>query len=1092
MKFGIKIRLTAVLSFVSIFSMLAKTDDTKISINAENVSVAEAIEEAEATTVYRLVYSTKSIDLRRKLSINSEEDNMENFLNDLFSNTGTSNKIRNTQIVLNREKNTKRYHDLELTTITAQQLDIKGTILDTNGQPLAGANVIEKDTNNGSQSDFDGNFSITVSNPNATLVISYVGFVTQEISVNNETMVTVTLMEDAATLDEVVVVGYGTMRKSDLTGAISQVKGEVLNTISSSNPVEALQGRASGVAIVNSDASPGSSPAIRIRGSGSISASNEPLIVVDGFPLSNNNLNDISSNDIESMEVLKDASSAAIYGSRGANGVILITTKKGKKGQNNFEISASSGIATATRLPKMLGRTDFLNFINDAYTYSNGNPVYSASNPAPETNTNWQKEINRNLAKTQNYSIGFNGGKDKTTYMLSGNLFSQEGMVEGAGFKKLTVRTNLNHEFKPWLTIGTHLQVGRSKRNVRDNPTGNTFRYGWPTIPVKNPDGSWHYATEDPSVSSYFEGTWNPVSEASEVTNELSTDRILGDVYAIFTPLKNLTFKTNYGVDVSNEKQYEYYSSKSTTGIGTGGTGVGGQAYQRQTSQLTDNILTYANVWNKHRLSVTGVYSWQEYLFENLAVSGSGFQNDATGANDISYAPRESIGTNSDKYSNRLISWTARGSYSYADKYLLTVTGRYDGSSRFGENNKWGFFPSVGLAWRVDQESFMRNNEVISNLKLRTSYGVTGNQEIGNYQSLSVLESAYYVYNDMPILGFTETIGNPDLKWERNIQYNIGVDVSLWNKLDLSVDYYTRRTSDLLYDVPIPTTSGYSSMLQNIGEVKNSGLEFTAHARILDSDFKWDLSANFSTNDNKIVELYGGVDKINLGTSSAGIARYLIVGEPVNSVWGRESAGIIQTQEQLTSYQTIRPSAKLGEEMYVDHNKDNTINSSDYVNIGSTSPDFFYGISTNLSYKKLSLDIYGQGATGLASNADENYMIFGENQIQNRNYLPTQYAYQRMWSPTNPNGTFPRAGAQEVYLSNRTNGDLKYFIVKNIKLGYDFSSIIEKYNSIKELNVFITAQNFINTANHRGYNPENANVTFPYSKTMTIGIRAKF
>ena len=1098
LKFDLKMKLTTLFSLISFFSMLANTGYTQtISLDVENTPVSQIIDKIEATTEYRFVYNTKFVDLKRKVSIKVEDAHIDLILNNLFSNTSTSYKIRNTQIVLKDKKIDSKLSISEPTLsnkdIEIQDFQISGTVLDQYNQPLPGANILEKSTTNGTQTDFDGKFSLSVKNKNTTIVISYIGFVTQEITLNNRTTIEVTLKEDAASLDEVVVVGYGTMKKSDLTGAISQVKGDVLNTVSSSNPVEALQGRASGVAIVNNDASPGASPTIRIRGSGSISASNEPLIVVDGFPLSNNNLNDISSNDIESMEVLKDASSAAIYGSRGANGVILITTKKGKKGQNNLEVFASTGISTATRVPKMLDRSNFLNFINDAYTYSNGNPVYSASNPAPEYNTNWQKRIISNSAKTQNYSIAFNGGKDKTTYMLSGNIFSQDGMVEASGFKKITVRTNLDHEFKPWLTIGTHLQVGRSQRDVRDNPTGNVFRYGWPTIPVKNPDGSWYYATEDPSISSYFEGTWNPVSEASEVTNELSTDRVLGDAYAIFTPIKNVTFKTNFGVDIANEKQYEYYSSKSTAGIGTGNTGVGGQTYQRKTSQLTDNILTYSNEWNnKHRLSATAVYSWQEYIYEDLSVNGSGFQNDATGANDVSYATRESISTASNKYSNRLISWTARSSYSYADKYLLTITGRYDGSSRFGENNKWGFFPSVGLAWRVDQESFLSNSDLISNLKLRTSYGVTGNQEIGNYQSLSTLNPVYYVYNDTPILGFTETIGNPDLKWERNIQYNIGLDLSLWDRLDLSFDYYTRRTSDLLYNVPIPTSSGYSSMLQNIGEVKNLGLEFTAHARILDSDFKWDLTANFSTNKNEIVELYGDIEKINLGTSSAGIARYLVVGEPVNSVWARESAGIIQTQEQLTAYQAIRPSAKLGEEMYVDHVQDNTINSEDYINIGSTTPNFFYGISTNLSYKKLSLDIYGQGATGLASNSDDNYMIYGENQIQNRNYLPTQYAYDRMWSLSNTNGSFPRAGAQEVYLSNRTNGDWKYFIVKNIKLGYDFSSIVKNYDFVKELNAFVNAQNYINTANHRGYNPENGSVNFPYAKTIILGIRAKF
>ncbi|WP_308991290.1 TonB-dependent receptor [Mariniflexile litorale] len=1079
----------------TVFSLSAGNSFSQEKVVIESnksMSVNQVFKIIKHQTNYRFIYPKDLFKDSPEVYVKKGEILASKLLEQVLSSKDLNFELTENNTIVIKEKPS------QIDDTKKQGFQINGTVFDANNQPLPGANIIEKGTNNGTQTDFNGDFALKVSNANATLVFSYLGFVTQETAINSRTTITVNLLEDAASLDEVIVVGYGTMRKSDLTGAITQIKGDVFNTVSSSNPIEALQGKASGVSVINNDASPGATPTIRIRGSGSISAGNEPLIVVDGFPLINNNLNDINSNDIESMEILKDASSAAIYGSRGANGVILITTKKGKSGQNNLEVLGSTGFATPARLPKMLGRTDFINFINDAYTYSNGNPVYSASNPAPNYNVNWQDEIIQNVEQTQNYSVAFSGGNDKTTYMLSGNIFSQGGMVEASGFKKLTVRANLNHEYKPWLTVGTHLQTGRSQRDVRNDPTGDIFRYGWPTIPVKNDDGSWHYATEDPNISSYFEGPWNPVSNALEVTDELKSDRVLGDIYAIFTPVKNVTFKTNFGVDISNEKQYVYNTSESVSGINSGSTGNGGQTYMRKTSQLTDNILTYSNTWNdKHRLTATGVYSWQDYIYEDLKVSGSGFQNDATGANDISYASRESLSAESDKYSNKLISWTARASYSYADKYLLTATGRYDGSSRFGENNKWGFFPSIGFGWTIDKEPFMQNNDIISALKLRTSYGVTGNQEIGNYKSLSSLSTAYYVYDGVPILGFVETIGNPDLKWERNIQYNVGLDVSLWNRLDLNLDYYTRRTSDLLYNVPIPTSSGYSSMLQNIGEVKNVGLELTAHVRILDSDFKWDVTANISKNKNEIVELYGDVDRINLGSSSAGLASYLVVGEPVNSVWARESAGIIRTQDQLTAYQEIRSSAKLGEEMYVDHTPDKTINSDDYINIGATTPDLFYGISTSVSYKKLSLDIYGQGANGIASanglpdNA-ESYLIFGESQIQNRNYMPTQYAYDRMWSPTNTSGTFPRAGAQEVYLSDRTNGDWNYFIVKNIKLGYDFSSIITHVDWIKELNIYVNAQNYINTANHRGYNPENGNSNFPYSKAIILGFSAKF
>ncbi|WP_201300997.1 SusC/RagA family TonB-linked outer membrane protein [Sunxiuqinia indica] len=1077
-------KLTAFLLFLSFVSIASGSysQGTRISLKIENNSIIDVFNEIERVSDYGFFFKSDQLDMNKQYTVEFNDASIEDVMTRLLDKDKYNYEVIGRTIVVNRTDGV---------TNIGQARKIRGVVTDGAGAPLPGVTIVIEGTQTGTISALDGSYELEVPADAEFLVFSFIGMQTQKVSVSNAS--NVVMYDDTIGLEEVVAVGYGTMKKSDLTGSVTQVKAEDLVSVSASNPIEALQGRASGVAVINADASPGSSPTIRIRGSGSITAGNEPLIVVDGFPLVNNNLNDISSNDIESMEILKDASSAAIYGSRGANGVILITTKKGKRGQNNLEVSGSLGIATPARVPEMLGREDFVNFINDAYTYSNGTPVYSSSNPAPSYDVDWHDEIIRNSSKVQNYSVAFSGGKDKTSYMLSGNIFSQDGMVEASGFEKFTVRVNLDHEFKPWLTVGTHMQVGRSQRDVRDNPTGNIFRYGWPTVPVKNPDGSWYYATEDPSISSYFEGTWNPVAEASEVTNELSTDRLLGDVYALFTPVKNVTFKTNFGVDIANEKQYEYYTSNSSAGIGSGSTGTGGQTYRRKTSRLTDNILTYSNTWDKHRLTATGVYSWQEYVYEDLETSGSGFLNDATGANDMSYASIESISINSDKYSNRLISWTARASYSYDDKYLLTVTGRYDGSSRFGKNNKWGFFPSVGFGWRVTQEPFLAGNETITNLKLRTSYGVTGNQEIGNYQSLASLSTAYYVFDGVPILGFAETIGNPDLKWERNIQYNVGVDVGFWNRLDLNLDYYSRQTSDLLYNVPIPTTSGYSSMLKNIGEVKNVGLELTAHARIIDSEFKWDVTTNVSSNKNEVVELYGDVEKINLGSSTGGIARYLIVGEAVNSLWARESAGIITTQDQLTAYRTIRSSAELGEEMYIDKNDDKSINSEDYINIGSTEPDFFYGVSTSLSYKNLSLDIYGQGATGLAAQ-DENtgYLTFGENQVQNRNYLPTRYAYDRMWSEENPTGTFPRAGAQEISLSDRTNGGWNYFIVKNIKVGYDFSSMIRNLNWVSNLNFYVNAQNYLNFANHRGYNPENGKVDFPYAKTMIFGIRAKF
>lgn len=1098
-----KMKITCFLLFVfasSVFANTATSQVAKVSITMKNTTVAAVINVIEKQTDYLFVYSKNEIDLARKVSVDAQQQSVAEVLTEIFDKTNFIYAMEGSNIMLMQRSNTQQ-----------RGKQINGKVTDASGGTMPGVSVIVKGTTIGVITDITGNFSLSNVPANAKVVFSFVGMKTQEIDVTNKTTYNIVMIAEATVIDEVVVIGYGTQRKSDLTGAITQVKSQELASVSVSNPIQALQGRAAGVAVLTNN-QPGSSPTLRIRGSGSINAGNDPLYVVDGFPLMDNNLNDINSNDIESMEVLKDASSSAIYGSRGANGVVIITTKKGQKGKNNLSFSSYVGVQTPERLVKMLNRDEFIKYVNDAYTYSTGKPVYTSTSPAPSYNTDWGKAIVNNKSIIQEHSITFDGSKDQTSYMLSASMFSQEGLVAASGFKKYTLHNNMTHEFKKWLTVGTHMQISNSTQDIRDNATGDVFRFGWPTTPIKNPDGSWYYSFLDPQHDSYIEGSFNPIADGLEVTNQSIRNRLLGDVYAEITFTKNLKFKTNFGMDLSNTKGYQYSTSRSSAGLNTGGKGVGGQSYNKMMTNLTESILTYSNVWaGVHRFSATGVYSYQDFSYDAMNIKGSGFQNDATGANDMTLATRESVTYGSNKYGNKLSSWTARMSYNYDEKYMVTATGRYDGSSRFGQNNKWGFFPSLGFGWRINQESFLKNNKVISNLKLRTSYGVTGNQEISNYSSLPKLTSANYNYNNALMQGFTETIGNSDLKWERTTQYDFGVDLGLWNRIDFNLDYYDRTTNNLLYQVPIPTTSGYSSILNNVGEVKNNGFEFTLHARVIDRVFKWDLTTNISKNINKISKLYGNVEKILLGTSANGFAQFLAVGKPVNSVWTRESAGIIRTQEQLTAYRAIRSTAQLGEEMYVDQNANKSIGTDDYICIGSPEPKFFYGLSSNFEYKKFKLDIYGQGAYDYASIAgiDNNafgskstsigyasntgsYLIYGENQLMNSNYQPSQYAYDRMWSESNPNGIFPRAGAKDVYVSNRTNGGWNYFIVKNIKLGYDFSSAIKNINWIKELTVYVNAQNYISFANQRGYNPENGDVSYPWSKTMIFGINAKF
>ena len=563
----------------------------------------------------------------------------------------------------------------------------------------------------------------------------------------------------------------------------------------------------------------------------------------------------------------------------------------------------------------------------------------------------------------------------------------------------------------------------------------------------------------------------------------------MGDVYAEFQLAKGLTFKTNFGLDIANKRDYNYTTSKITTSTGYG---KGGNGYTKKMSRLTENILSYMNEWVDHRFTATGVYSWQNYMYETLSISGNGFANDETGAWDMGQANRETVEYGSDKYENSLISWTGRVTYAYKDRYLLTATARYDGSSRFGENNKWGFFPSIGLAWRASEEEFLAGNKVITNLKVRGSFGVTGNQEIGNYKSLAQLKVDNYIYNDTEIQGFYETIGNPDLKWERANQFDIGIDLSLWNRIHVTADYYHRKTSDLLYNVPIPSTSGFSSMLSNVGSVLNKGWELSITGNIIDlNDLKIDATVNLSRNTNKIKELYNDVQSITL-KSGLGLSSYLKVGESLNSRYALLADGIIRTEEQLAAYRKIEATAKMGDEMYKDLDGDNQITVKDQVNIGTTDPKLIYGVALNIQYKKWGISILGNGADDFVGGSS--YLQISENQLNASTIgVPSKYAYERMWSPSNPNGTYPAAGASNTHESDRVNSGWYYFVLKSMALNYDFGrNPFKAVKGIKGLSASLNFQNFITFSSQRGYNPENGDTSYPWIKSVSISVNAKF
>ena len=969
------------------------------------------------------------------------------------------------------------------------QNKITGTVTDAAGEPLIGVSIT-LDGGKGTVTNMEGKFSIDAKQ-GSKLKISYVGYAAQEVKVGKDTNLDIMLQEDNHLLNEVVSIGYGTQKKRDLTGSLATVKSDELTAISASNPIQGLQGRVTGLA-VTTNSRPGESPTMRIRGNGSISAGNDPLIVVDGFPLMNSSINEINVNDIASVEVLKDASATAIYGSRGSNGVIMITTKTGAKDTKNLTFNANYGFQMPGRIIETMSHDQFVDFINARYQNASGITVYDNNNPAPATNTDWQRESMYSSKPVQDYSVSLDGTSGDTQYMLSGGVYMQDGLLPSSEFDKYTFHTNLQHKFNNFIKLGTHVQYSYTNANMAtlNNQQGelnSIWRTGWNTLPVYRADGTFAVPADDPTISTYFgDGAyWNPVANYKEVTTKKAISRLFGDVYAELQLAKHLTFRTNFGLDISNERDYNYTTSKMTSSTGTGS---GGNGYIKKTSNISENILTYSNAWDAHRFSATGVYSWQKYTYESMNMSGKGFTNDETGAWDMTQADRETISYGSTKYENSLISFTGRLTYGYKDRYMVTATGRYDGSSRFGKNNKWGFFPSLGLAWRASEEKFLAGNNVVTNLKVRASYGVTGNQEIGNYQSLAQLKGVNYIYNDTEIQGFYETIGNPNLKWERANQFDVGLDLSLWNRLHVTADYYLRNTSDLLYNVPIPSTSGFSTMLSNVGAVRNKGYEVSITGEIVETK-DWQVSAtvNLSRNTNEIKELYGGVESITL-SSGLNLSRYLKVGESVNARYGLLADGIIRTEEQLAAYQKIQPSAKLGDEMYKDLDGDGKISAMDEVNIGTTDPKLIYGVELNVRYKQFSLNVLGNGAHDFVGG--ESYLLIAENQTNGG--IPSKYAYERMWSTSNPNGTFPAPGASNTYMSDRTCANWNYFILKSISLHYNFGNKPFDVKAIKGLSAFVNFQNFVTFSSQRGYNPESGDTTYPWIKTVNIGVNVKF
>lgn len=995
------------------------------------------------------------------------------------------------------------------TTYAQQSKTVTGTVTSEAGEPLSGVSIIIKGTNTGAISNDKGEFKISIP-AGATLVFSHVGYKLQEITVKNQTTLDIKLEDDNNQLSQVVVIGYGTVKKSDLTGSVVSIKSDDLKAVPVTSFDQALQGRAAGVQVTQMSGKPGAETSIRIRGTTSINAGNEPLYVIDGM-LVNSDAGDMSlgvtlgprigalsainPNDIASIEILKDASATAIYGSRGANGVVIITTKRGKAGQGTVTFDSYFAQQDIAHEVNVLNAAQYADFVNDAKLNANQTPVYV--NPKNlGVGTDWQGALFR-TAPMANYQISFSGGDEKTKYAISGGYFDQDGIIINSNFKRYSFRANLDRDLSKRLTVGNSITYARTSSNGVLTNAG-TIVPGVvtaallfdPILPIYDSTVNGGYTFENDR------GTilGNPIADAKEYNSYTTNSRFIGNVYARYKITPDLELKTSFGIDAFTDKENSFgpnFLKRTQASQGEASVGsVDGLTW------LNENTLTYNKSWNdKHRINAVVGFTTQKFNNESLFAYAFGFPDGRTGYHNIAAAQNPQTPVNNESQWS-LVSYIGRINYTLEDKYLFTLTGRIDGSSKFAEGNKYGYFPSGAFAWRVSKENFMQNINAVSDLKLRLSYGVIGNQAIPPYQSLALVgpygqgvfnsSAGSEVYTGMEPLSYV----NKNLKWESTKQFDAGIDIGFFRqRVTITADYYAKLTYNLLLSTPIPTTTGFGSTLLNVGNITNKGVDLDIHTINTTGALQWSSSINFSMNRNKVTNLNTETDILLLGAS------LLRTGQPIGTFYGYEFEGIFQSDEEAAKSPVLigqEPSspnpesvAKAGDRQYKDINGDGKIDANDRTILGSAQPKFTWGFNNTLSYKNFDLSFFFQGSQG---NKMANFNSFSLLNFTGQNNVLADAALNR-WAPDNPENKYPRAlssGSLDVGIfSSAIVEDASYLRLKNVTLSYSLPHKILQKAKIQSVRIYVSASNIWTLTDYTGYDPE-AN-TYGQSTTL-IGI----
>lgn len=964
--------------------------------------------------------------------------------------------------------------------ITQQSSRINGVVVDGNGEPLIGVNVLEKGTTNGSITDFDGKFTLNVSSPDAVLVFSYVGFMNQEVSVSGKTDIKITMREDTETLEEVVVIGYGAVRKADLAGSVSVMDNKAFKDQPITQATDALQGRMSGVNVVSSGV-PGGAVKIRVRGTNSINKNNEPLYVVDGM-VRESGLEGINPEDIQSMQVLKDASSTAIYGSRGANGVVIVTTKTGRRGESSITFDASYGISNATRLPDLMDTKSYAQALVD---YAGVNPVniqdyLDGTNPGID----WKDQIFRS-GTIQNYKLVFSKGKEDMQSYVSANYMKEDGTIDKSSYERYSAKANMKAQIKKWLDVTLDVNASRSIGKGISGLAMGAYNPIWvafnssPTMEMFDANGNYQ---NDP-YGSIQENAYSIIAGGD---SERRKDVFNGRIDLKFNIAKGLTFTTTNGIDYLNNTSYGFSPKKA--GISHTSNSMSNANTQRVMLQSTNN-LTYINTWNdKHHLTATAVWEATKSDTRDMGITGTDIQIESVGWWNVANAAKRDA-TNG--YSDwALLSGVARVMYNYDNRYMLTGTFRADGSSRFS-NNKWGYFPSIAAAWTVSNEKFMEDKrDVVSNLKIRASYGVIGNQDITPYSTLGLMGTTNTYYGtDIATTGYwPNAVATPDIRWEKTKQLDFGFDLGLFDgRLDISVDYFNKQTSDALLTTKMANYVGGSSYLVNAGKVANQGFDISVSANIIQTkDWSWSTTLNGTYLKNEVKKLTALEPIIYAGNIASVIDNCSIIkeGEAIGSIYGYRWAGIDED----------------GYDTYYTADGDITRNptADDRAVLGKATPDFTLGWNNTVSYKNWSLNAFFNSAFGVER---LNALRFAMNSMIPNSRMITDPGYFDQIGITMPDPTVQG----NAYFGNSSKWveNASYFRCENITLSYDMPKSMTKF---ADLRLSFSVQNLFTITGYKGSNPTSYSFsdtdgdraagidtgTYPTPRTFTFGLRMNF